>query len=112
MSSVVYESLTTFLYRDVLKWTGCPPWEPEDVSQKEKEEAWNISAKEFRTPRSHLVWRQARVLCGPADPVAKPDREPAQAQTHGGPFQDHRGGAEAKEGMSHIQFFIHPLTLT
>lgn len=30
--------------------------------------------------------------------MAKLDREPAQAQTHGGSFQDHRGGAEAKEG--------------
>lgn len=30
--------------------------------------------------------------------MAEPDREPTQAQTHGGPFQDHGGGAEAKEG--------------
>lgn len=30
--------------------------------------------------------------------MAKPDREPAKAQTHGGPFQDHRGGVETKEG--------------
>lgn len=40
--------------------------------------------------------------------MAKPDREPAQAQTHGGPLQDHRGGAEAKEGNHTLNSFLIP----
>lgn len=40
--------------------------------------------------------------------MAKPDREPAPAQTHGGPVQDHRGGAEAKEGNRTFNSLLIP----
>ena len=97
--------LNIFLLRDILKWASCRPRGPEDVSQEEKEEAWDISAKELWAPCPHLIWCQARLLCRPADTMAKPDREPAQAQTHGGPLQDNRGGAETKEGTPPLLSF-------
>lgn len=103
--------LNAFLYRDILKRPSCRPRGLEDVSQEEKEEAWDISAKELWTSCPHLLRRQARLFRGPADTMAKPDREPAQAKANGGPFQDHRSGAEAKEGTPHLPLnSIDPLT--
>ena len=44
--------------------------------------------------------------------MAKSDRKLAKAQAHGGPFQDHRGGVEAKEGLlSSFSFIIFLLLL-
>lgn len=91
--------LNAFLFRDNVKQASCGLCGPEHVSQEKEEEAWDISAQELWASCPHFLWLQARMLCRPAHAMAEPHRQPAQASTRCRSVQDHRGGAQAKEGI-------------
>lgn len=71
---------------------------PDNVPQKEKEEARNFCTKELWAPSPYLFRRKTWSVCGTTDTMAESNRKPAKTQTHGGPLQNNTGGTETKEG--------------
>lgn len=87
---------------------------PDNVPQKEKEEARNFCTKELWAPSPYLVRRKAWSVCGTTDTMAESYRKPAKTQTHGGPLQNNTSGTETKEGRNsmalHGKWFMYNKT--
>lgn len=73
---------------------------PENVPQKEKEEARNLCTKELWAPSPYLFRCKTWSVCGTTDTMAESYRKPTKTQTHGGPLQNNTSGTETKEGKN------------